>query len=195
MPRVVRAIFTAALILAPVSAVAHPGSASVHDFSHGFVHPLGGLDHVLAMVAVGLMAARLGGRALWLVPGAFVTAMAGAGAIASTGIALPYAETGIAISVIALGAVIAFDVAMPVAAAMAMAGVFASFHGHAHGAEMPAIVSGVGYGLGFVAATVLLHLVGIGSGLLIAHASNSRRLAQVAGGATAIIGGGILIFS
>lgn len=163
---------TAFLALAPAVASAHPGHESI-GLVHGFMHPLGGFDHIIAMVAVGLLAAQLGGRALWLVPASFVAAMSVAGFAASTGVALPYVETGIAVSVVVLGAVALFGVAMPVAAAMGLAGFFAVFHGYAHGLEMPETVSGFAYGAGFVAATAMLHGVGIGLGLVVRQAGRS----------------------
>jgi len=168
MHRTVLRIAAASLALAPTLAFAHPG----HDGAglvHGFLHPLGGLDHVAVMVAVGMLAARLGGRALWLVPASFVAVMAVAGLAGVAGLELPYVETGIAVSVVALGAIVALRLTMPVAAAMALAGCCAIFHGHAHGAEMPETVSGLAYGLGFVAATAMLHGIGIALGLTMAR--------------------------
>src|SRR6185369_10252225 len=103
----------------------------------------------------------LGGRALWLVPTAFVTTMAVAGVLGMAGIALPYTELGIALSVIALGAAVALRIKVPTTIAMAVVALFAIFHGYAHGTELPETLSGLGYGLGFVAATALLHLAGI----------------------------------
>jgi urease accessory protein len=164
--RIGAALFAAATILAPTVASAHPGHDGT-DLVHGFLHPLGGVDHIIAMVAVGLLAARLGGRALWLVPASFVMAMAAAGVAGMVGIALPYAEAGIAISVVVLGVVAVFGLAMPVAAAMGLVAFFAVFHGYAHGIEMPETASGLAYGAGFVAATALLHAAGIGIGLAI----------------------------
>jgi urease accessory protein len=172
MHRTLLRLATAFLVLAPAAASAHPG----HDGAglvHGFLHPLGGFDHIIAMVAVGMLAARLGGRALWLVPASFVTAMTVAGYAASTGVALPYVETGIAVSVVVLGAVAVFGVAMPVAAATGLVAFFAVFHGYAHGLEMPETVAGLAYGAGFVAATAMLHGVGIGLGLVIGQSRRS----------------------
>jgi urease accessory protein len=167
MHRTALRIAAAFLALAPTVAFAHPGHDGASLIS-GFMHPLGGLDHIMAMVAVGLLAARLGGRALWLVPTSFVTAMAVAGAAAVAGLGLPYVEAGIAVSVVALGAVVAFGVAMPVAFAMGLVAFFAVFHGYAHGVEMPAAISGLAYGVGFIAATTMLHGIGLGLGLAIA---------------------------
>ena len=172
MHRTLLRLATAFFALAPAVASAHPGHEST-GLVHGFMHPLGGFDHIIAMVAVGLLAARLGGRALWLVPASFVAAMTVAGFAASTGMALPYAETGIAVSVVVLGAAALFGVAMPVAAAMGLVGFFAIFHGYAHGLEMPETASGLAYGAGFVAATAMLHGVGIGLGMMIRQVGRS----------------------
>jgi urease accessory protein len=181
--------------LIPTLASAHTGLGDAHDLAHGFMHPIGGLDHVLAMVAVGLFAAHLGGRALWLVPASFVLVMAAGGVIGMAGIGLPFVEVGIALSVIVLGLAIALRLNLPVAAAMALVGVFAVFHGHAHGTEMPESIAGLGYGLGFVAATATLHAVGVGFGLLVGtvEGASGRRILQAAGGAAAVIGAALLV--
>lgn len=189
-----RALFRLAaagtLVLASaLPAAAHVGHGDVHGVVHGFLHPLTGLDHMLAMVAVGMMAAFLGGRALWLVPLSFMGMMAVGGALALAGIGLPYVELGISLSVIALGLAVALQLPLPVGVAMAFAGVFAVFHGYAHGAEMPADASGAAYGAGFLAATGLLHLAGIGLGLVLGRWSQaSNALARLAGGAIACAG-------
>ncbi|HMA72169.1 MAG TPA: HupE/UreJ family protein [Xanthobacteraceae bacterium] len=164
MHRFVLRIAATLLALAPTVAFAHPGHEGAGLIS-GFMHPLGGVDHIIAMVAVGLLAARIGGRALWLVPASFVSAMGVAGLAGSAGVGLPYAETGIALSVVVLGMVAVFGVAIPIAAAMGLVAFFAIFHGYAHGIEMPETVSGLAYGAGFVAATAMLHGIGIGLGL------------------------------
>ena len=176
MHRTALRIGAAFLALAPVAALAHPGHEGA-SLAHGFTHPLGGFDHIVAMVTVGIMAARLGGRALWLVPASFIAAMAAAGVAGIAGVGLPYVEAGIALSVLVLGATVALGLTMPVAAAMALVGFCAIFHGYAHGAEMPQTASGLLYGLGFVAATAMLHGIGIGIGLTIA----GRRLRAAAG--------------
>jgi urease accessory protein len=183
-----------ATIALPTIASAHPGHEGTPGFIHGFLHPLGGLDHILAMVAVGLFAARLGGRALWLVPASFVVTMAAAGVAGMAGLALPYVEAGIALSLLVLGAAIAFEITMPVAAAMGLVAFFAVFHGHAHGAEMPETMSGLAYGAGFLAATAALHALGIGLGLFIGRAGEmlGRRMLQVGGGAAALAGAALL---
>ena len=176
--------------MAPGMAFAHTGPGDVHDFVHGFMHPLGGFDHLVAMVAVGVLAAQLGGRALWLIPAAFVATMAVTGTLGAAGVEIPFVESGIALSVLVLGAAIAFEVALPIAGAAVLVAFFAIFHGYAHGAEIPASISGTPYGLGFVAATALLHGCGIALGLLLGGAEGGlgRRLVRLAGGAAAITG-------
>jgi urease accessory protein len=199
MNRIARPLAAASLALVatialPTIASAHPGHDGTSGFIHGFLHPLGGLDHILAMVAVGLFAARLGGRALWLVPASFVITMAAAGIAGMAGLALPYVEAGIALSILVLGAAIALETTMPVAAAMGLVAFFAVFHGHAHGAEMPETMSGLAYGAGFVAATAALHALGIGLGLAIGRSSEmfGRRVLQVGGSAAALAGAALL---
>ncbi|MFA5951141.1 MAG: HupE/UreJ family protein [Hyphomicrobium sp.] len=170
-------------------AAAHVGVGDAHGFARGFAHPIGGLDHVLAMIAVGIFAANLGGRALWLVPATFVLMMAVGGAIGIAGIDLPYVEIGIAISVIVLGTAVALRTPLPTVAAMSLVGFFAVFHGHAHGAEMPADASGMGYAEGFMLATALLHMLGVGIGLLIGRiGSGAARVSQIGGTAMSVTG-------
>ncbi|HUI95926.1 MAG TPA: HupE/UreJ family protein [Xanthobacteraceae bacterium] len=186
-----RALLATALVLAPTLAFAHPGlPGHTHDLASGFAHPFSGVDHVLAMVAVGLFAAQLGGRALWLVPASFVAMMAAAGLVGMSGVALPLTETGIALSIIVLGGAIALRLALPVAAAMALVGFFAIFHGYAHGLETPETASGLLYGFGFVAATAVLHGLGIGIGLALGRLEGAfgGNLVRVAGSAAAVIG-------
>jgi urease accessory protein len=176
----------AALVVAAAPASAHTGIGAVHGFGAGLLHPISGLDHVLAMVAVGMLAATIGGRALWLVPASFVTAMVAGGVLGMSGVAVPGVEQGILASVVVLGATVAVAQRMPAALAMALAAGFAVFHGHAHGAEMPAAASGLSYGLGFVIATVLLHGAGIAAGL--GAERLSRTAVRVGGGAIAALG-------
>src|SRR3989304_10103420 len=139
------------------TAFSHAGHGAAFSFSSGFLHPFGGLDHVLAMIAVGLLAAQLGGRALWLVPGAFVTVMALAAAAGVSGLPLPGTEYGILLSIVAISLPVALALGMHVAPAMALVGVFAIFHGHAHGAEFPVRSAVAPYIAGFALATALIH--------------------------------------
>jgi urease accessory protein len=196
MRKIALVVAAAAAILAagPMAASAHVGTGGAGGFAHGFQHPLGGLDHVLAMVMVGLYAARLGGRALWLVPASFVCLMVVGGALGVAGTAVPFAELGIGLSVVVLGAVVAFGLRIGPAAAMVLVGFFAIFHGHAHGTEMPESAAGMAYGAGFVAATVLLHASGIAGGLMLAShgAARGPALARCIGGAACVAGVAIL---
>lgn len=182
--------FAALLAVAPSAAFAHTGLGDTAGFMHGFSHPVGGIDHVLAMVAVGIFAYQLGSRALWLVPATFVLVMAAGGALGIAGVGIPYIEMGIALSVVILGAIIALGVKAPVAIAMAIVGVFAIFHGHAHGAEMPADTSGAMYAAGFMLGTALLHVVGIGLVFLIGRIGEARgpNIVRAAGAATCLAG-------
>jgi urease accessory protein len=159
----------AVLAMTAVPALAHPGASHAAGFVHGIAHPLSGVDHILAMVAVGLVAARIGGKALWLVPGAFLAMMALGGILGVAGLAVPFVEAAIAASVVVLGFMAVVSVRLPIAAVMSLAGAFALFHGVAHGIEMPADASGLAYGLGFVAATAMLHATGIGAGFTLAR--------------------------
>lgn len=147
------------LLLLPAIAWGHPADAA------GFVHPFTGLDHLLAMLAVGLWAAQLGGRWTWAVPAAFVGSMALGGTLGFAGVSLPFAEPMIAASVLVLGLAIAMRVRFRWPA-LALVGVFAVFHGVAHGAEMPAEASRLLYAAGFVLSTALLHAAGVGLGAL-----------------------------
>lgn len=189
-----RLLISALASLVPGVAWAHVGAGETAGFAHGFFHPVTGIDHVLAMVAVGLLAANLGGRALWAVPLSFVGVMAAGGALGTAGFGIPFVETGIAVSVIVLGAAIALRWKLPVAGAMALVGLFAVFHGHAHGAEMPVNASGLDYAVGFLIATALLHLAGIGIGLGLTRLSQQHapRLTQAGGAAMAVAGVGLL---
>ena len=157
----------AALVGASQTASAHivDGSAT-GGFMGGFAHPLFGLDHVVAMVAVGLWGAFLGPPALWLLPITFPMVMALGGAIAILGVPVPAVEIGIALSAIVLGGMIALAARPPIAIAALIVGAFAIFHGHAHGAELPPGTDAVAFSVGFVMATGLLHLAGIAFGLL-----------------------------
>ncbi len=183
---VLRALSLSAVLVLS-AALAHTGHGDTGDFVHGFMHPVGGLDHVLAMVTVGILAAQLGGRAIWLVPASFVGVMLLGGMLGLSGMTLPLVEIAIALSVVALGAVVALGLRMPVAAAMAMVGAFAVFHGYAHGAEMPAETAAAAYAAGFVSATALLHLAGLALGTIVVRGGDARLL-RAAGAAVAVVG-------
>jgi urease accessory protein len=175
-----------ALLVAAAPAYAHTGLAD----TYGFAHPIGGIDHVLVMVAVGLFAAQLGGRAVWAVPLSFLAMMATGGAAGAVGLGLPLVEIGIALSVVVLGLAVAARVHLATVAAMAFVGCFALFHGHAHGAEIPDAASGFAYGTGFVLATASLHAAGIALGLSIGKAGEvfGGHALRAAGSAIALAG-------
>lgn len=148
----------------PALASAHPGHEHASSFMTGFMHPMVGLDHLLAMLAIGLWGASLGGRALWAVPVAFVATMLFGGGLVIAGVQIPFIEQGIALSVILIGALLVSAVRFPVVASVSIAGLFAVFHGAAHGVEIPLHTNAMEYGLGFAAATLALHIVGLGFG-------------------------------
>lgn len=188
-------LFVAAIAtLLPAIAFAHTGTGTTADFGHGFLHPVTGIDHILAMVAVGIFACQIGGRALWLVPGAFIVGMVLGGVLGASSVTVPFVELGIALSVIVLGAAVALGMNTPVAAVMGIVGLFAIFHGHAHGAEIPETASGVAYAMGFMAATALLHICGIAFGLLIGRVGKSQEptMVRIAGCLMAVAGIGIV---
>jgi urease accessory protein len=151
-------------LLIPSVASAHTGMGDTNGFLPGLAHPFAGLDHILAMVAVGLWAAQVGGRALWLIPSAFLLAMAGSSVVGHFGLPLPGVEQGILASDFVLGLLILFATRLPLLVSMGIVGALAIFHGYAHGAEMPATASGLAYGISFILSTATLHLIGIGIG-------------------------------
>jgi urease accessory protein len=186
----------AALAMAPTMALAHPGGLDhIHGLTDGIMHPLTGLDHVLAMVAVGLLAAQLGGRALWITPLSFMAMLVVGALLAMAHIAVPLVEVGIAFSIISLGLVLLFGVGLPTVGAMALVGFFAIFHGYAHGLDLPNTASALSYGVGFVLATGLLHLAGITLGLFARRAAVSLRpgLFRAAGATFTLAGIALLI--
>lgn len=196
MPRTAfRLLVTIVALLAPSIAFAHPGHGEESGLLAGFIHPFGGIDHLLAMTAVGLFAAQLGGRALWAVPATFVAVMVIGGVLGAAGVPLPFVETAIALSVLVFGLVIFLRMSPPVLAAMALVGIFAIFHGHAHGTEMPVNGSALDFGIGFMVATALLHGFGITLGLAIGWSDEAsrRHVTQACGVAIALIGAGLTI--
>jgi urease accessory protein len=177
-----RWIAAASLALAAGTASAHTGDHAVAGFASGFAHPFAGLDHLLAMLAIGLWAAQQGGRAVWAVPSAFIAAMTLGGVLVWTGGALPQVETGIAVSVLALGLLIATRRQWTVPVALSIAAGFALFHGYAQAQEMPQAASPALYALGFALATAALHALGIVGGRV------GHRTVQWAGAAMAATG-------
>jgi urease accessory protein len=153
------------LVFLPNLASAHILPGTAHGFQDGFLHPLTGWDHLLAMIAVGLWAAQHRGRAMWLIPLSFVSVMVLGGMLGLAGVSLPGVELAIAISVLALGALVATMTRFTPSLSMAVVGLFALFHGYAHGHEMPAVAGALPFSMGFVLATALLHGLGIAAGL------------------------------
>ncbi len=179
------------LTLIPSVASAHTETGGVGGFVGGFLHPLSGLDHIVAMVAVGLWGAYLGAPAMWLLPVIFPMVMAFGGALGVLAVPLPGVEFCIAVSGVMLGLAVAFAVRPPLWVAGVMVGFFAIFHGHAHGTELPNAANPFTYAVGFVMATGLLHLSGISLGLL-TRWPWGRVVVRAAGGAIACVGFGFL---
>ncbi len=165
-------------------AFAHPQKGQAVGFITGFVHPISGPDHVLAMVAVGLWGAQLGAPAIWALPVAFPMVMAFGGMLGLIGMHIVGTEYGIAASAILLGAAVLFEVRPPLAVAAMLIGIFAICHGYAHGTELPPNQSAVLYSMGFVVATGCLHAVGIGIGTMYRW-TWGQRLVRTAGAAIA----------
>lgn len=186
--RSLRLVLPAAALVAMASAAeAHTGAGHSHAFTSGFAHPLGGMDHLLAMVAVGLWAGLAGGRALWLWPASFVAAMVVGGVLGMAGIPMPLVEQGIVASVVVIGLAAALALSPSLAVGCALAALAGLFHGHAHGTEIPADASGLAYASGFAMATALLHAGGIAV-TVIAARFTMPLAARAAGGLTAVAG-------
>jgi len=181
-------ILSPAIFLALANtASAHTEKGAVGGLESGFLHPLTGLDHVVAMVAVGLWGAFLGKKAMWALPVIFPMVMALGGAVAVLGVPLPFVETGIALSGVVLGLMVALTIRPPLWVAGVIVGIFAVFHGHAHGTELPEAASPLTYAIGFVIATGLLHLCGIAFGLLTKWPWGTIAI-RIGGAAIAVIG-------
>lgn len=181
--------FTFLLFLLPLTASAHTGIGMTSGFWHGALHPLSGLDHMIAMIAVGVWATQLGKRAVWAVPATFVSVMILGGVLGAAGVTIPFVEEGIILSVLILGILIAAAKKLPLLASMLIVGAFAVVHGHAHGAEIPALASGVSYAAGFAIVTALLHITGIVLGRTLATRTGTAvvRYAGVGIGLSALI--------
>jgi urease accessory protein len=181
------ALVALALAALGTPAWAHVEQAQAAGMLAGLAHPVSGLDHVLAMVAVGLWGAQLGAPAIWLLPLTFPVVMALGGLLGLLGVPLPGVELGIAASAILLGAAVMTERRLPLVAAAVLVGVFAVFHGHAHGTELPPGQSGLLYSLGFVVATGCLHAIGIAIGAI--HRWPAGRVAlRIAGGGVGLAG-------
>lgn len=175
-------------LLVPAPALAHVTQEAAGGFASGFSHPLKGPDHFLAMFAVGLWGAQMGGRSVWTLPVTFPLIMALGGLAGMMELPLPRVELGVALSIIGLGSSIAFAWRPAQGPALLVVGTFAVFHGYAHGIELPWFADPADYAVGFVVATGLIHLSGIAVGLSLTRPLNGR-LAQVLGGVIAAAGG------
>ena len=180
-------LITTVAFLWPLAAWAHVESGKAGGFLSGLSHPVSGLDHVLAMIAVGLWGAQLGRPAVWLLPVAFPMMMAFGGMLGLMGIPLPGIEIGIAVSGVVLGALILGETKMPLIGALFVVAFFAVFHGHAHGTELSPGENAMLYSLGFVICTGSLHAMGIGMGLV--YRWKFGRLALRGTGSVVMIGG------
>ncbi|RWL20804.1 MAG: HupE/UreJ family protein [Mesorhizobium sp.] len=178
-------ILSALAALTPSLAFAHSGGARIHGFFAGLEHPLFGMDHLLAMIAVGIIGARAGWRSIVLVPLFFVSAMVAGALLGLTGIALPSLETGIALSLVVFGAIVALARPLPLAAAAALTALFGLFHGNAHGLEIPEGAGGIAYAAGFLLGTSMLHAIGVLSVFKLARWPMTVR---TAGLATSLVG-------
>lgn len=187
--RIIAAAAAAAtlVLLAAGPAFAHTEEGVAGGFVSGFLHPVFGIDHLVAMVAVGLWGAQLGRPAIWVLPIAFPAVMAVGGFLGVVGMPLPMVEVGVATSAIVLGLSIAFVMRPSLTIAGLIVAAFAVFHGHAHGMELPDAANPLAYGVGFVLATGLLHLTGIVIGLLVAYPAGARAV-RVCGAVIAAIG-------
>lgn len=186
--------FLLVALLAPLSAMAHEGSSLPYgSFIAGLAHPVLGVDHFLAMVSVGILSAQIGGRAIWTVPATFVSVMAVGGVLGWLNVGLTSIELGIAFSVLILGLAIAADRKVPVLLAMVAVGIFAIFHGYAHGAEMPNVANRLRYALGFMSGTALLHIAGVLVGDISQHYARGKVLLRLAGAAIAGAGTWFLV--
>lgn len=182
----------AVLMFMSASAFAHTTPGQAQGFITGFLHPLSGLDHVLAMVAVGIWGAQLKRPAIWVLPVAFPLVMSIGGVLGVRGVPLPGVEIGVAASAAVLGIVILLELRPPLWVAGAIVATFAIFHGHAHGTELPKAASPLTYALGFVLATGTLHVCGILFGLLEAWPAGPKLL-RTAGALIAAIGVFLLV--
>jgi urease accessory protein len=187
-----RSLLIFCLLLNPLTVFAHQRGGEAIGFASGFVHPISGLDHILAMVAVGMWGAQLGAPAIWVLPVVFPMVMALGGMMGLMGIKLPGIELCIALSALALGFAVFREARPKLWISAAIVGAFAIAHGHAHGTELPLGASGVLYSIGFVMATGLLHAFGIGIGLV--HRWTAGRIALRVAGAVVAMGGAFFLW-
>lgn len=177
------------LCLIPTTVYAHDGSnVPFGGFLAGLVHPVLGYDHFLAMLSVGILSAQIGGRAIWTVPATFVGVMAVGGILGLIGSGFQFVELGIAVSLIILGIVIAAEKRLAIGVAMVAVGIFATFHGYAHGSEVPTTAEPFLYALGFLTGTALIHILGVVIGDVAKHYENGKLILRGGGALVALIG-------
>lgn len=182
-------VLGALLGLIPTTVYAHDGSnVPFGGFLAGLVHPVLGYDHFLAMLSVGILSAQIGGRAIWTVPATFVGVMAVGGALGLMGTGFQYVELGIAFSLIILGIVIAAERKLAVGLAMTAVGIFATFHGYAHGSEVPTTAQPILYALGFLTGTALIHILGVVIGDIARHYEQGKLILRGGGAVVAFVG-------
>ena len=185
-----RLTLTTGLLLAAAPALAHISAEHGSSLMSGLNHPFAGLDHILAMVSVGLWAAMSGGKAKFVVPAAFVATMLAGFGLAIAGVTLPFIEPGIVASVVGLGLLVALAVRLPVSASAAIVSVFALFHGNAHGLEM-GTAQAAQFAAGFAVSTLVLHAAGLAFGMMIGR--GNTRMARVLGAGTAVAGLALMV--
>jgi len=174
-------------------AFAHTGVGETHGSLAGLAHPFSGFDHLVAMVAVGLWSAQLGGRATWMVPLSFVSVMAMSAILSMFFAPIPFIEGGISLSILVLGLLIAAAIRLPILLSAIIVGIFALFHGFAHGSEMPVSSDALTYAGGFIISTALLHLAGIGLAVAFQKVGHAQWLRL--SGAAVVVGGCVTLFS
>lgn len=189
--RIIRRALPVVAIAIPATVQAHPGHGAL-EFSAGALHPVLGFDHLAAMVAVGLLAAQLGGRARLALPAAFIATLALGAMAGAAGMIVPGVEHGVAFSALALGVLLAVAARLPLAATAAVVAIGGAFHGMAHGIEIPSNATGLSFGLGFVVSSAVLHFTGIALGSALIRSSHSLAI-RCAGALTALFALGLLI--
>lgn len=185
--------YIALLLMTPLASLQAHEMSGGGGFASGFSHPVLGLDHLLAMIAVGVLSAQLGGKAIWTVPSTFVAIMLVGGILGMNEVPLFTVETGIAFSVLALGVAMAAERKMPIPLAMLFVAIFALFHGHAHGTEMPQLAKPRLYALGFMSGTAVIHVSGVVFGAAFRSFQNGPQLLRYVGAGIAGIGFHLLI--
>ncbi len=190
-----RTLFNAILSMLLLTFLSSPAYAHItmtdsNGVIHGLSHPFSGLDHLCAMIAIGLWSKQIGGRALWLLPLAFVSVMTLGGLFGMDGFHLPFAETGILLSLLVLGGLIATATSLPLFASFTLVALFALFHGYAHGIEMPHDTAGFGYASGMILSTALLHVTGIGMATLLGKFNRPQEI-RLSGAMIALLGGAL----